>query len=789
MKFNTKDFPLQIEVGFKKLFDQYRNLAKHSNAMISNRAKQMLEFETNYPELSNGLRNPEELNKYHDQIEVITQDLFSPVLQTNEIKFATLPFQEYILRPTERYQNIIKEAPKNFKLQLMDFDDDRFYIFGCSMILSAFYGYKVDFRRPFYYKIPGANGIDRSYRVNYNADFMSIEKTDKAIGITKEDVSVLLENFDNINIWKEKFPAESWLFKGFVIANLIDVTMDVAISEFKALLIQQTNKDRMLTNELGRIFQNIFNLPKLQVGFTEFNEEEDIFELVFEKQFKSYILNDEKKQKSIEALCPASYNCLFEKNENYCVTHVSKYANMYPDNVVYKKLKSQGIESAIFASILDKGKVIGVLELVSQYPERLNTVNATKLQDIMPFLEESVIRAKAEKENEIELVIQEECTSIHNSVHWKFKREAKRYLAAMANDVASYFREIVFDDVHPLYGQMDIKGSSVARNKATVMDLKMQLKSIQKIINEVHSIEKLPIYEQIDFRIEDYLKDLTQELQVDSERIVLSFLQAEIVPLFNHLSKKNTTLQKLIDAYYVEVDKATGLIYKHRKDYDETVMFINKRMASLLDKKQLDAQAMYPHYYERYKTDGVEHSMYIGESITKRKSFHKVYLYNLRLWQLQAMWEMENTYYKIKKQLAVELDVASMILVFNGSLSLRFRMDEKRFDVDGTYNARYEVVKKRVDKSLVKGTEERVTQAGKITIIYSQEEDEQEYKKYIGFLQAKKQLGNDVEVVDIEDLQGVTGLKALRVSVLYASNKKGDKEYYTYDDLMEHIKS
>jgi hypothetical protein len=26
-------------------------------------------------------------------------------------------------------------------------------------------------------------------------------------------------------------------------------------------------------------------------------------------------------------------------------------------------------------------------------------------------------------------------------------------------------------------------------------------------------------------------------------------------------------------------------------------------------------------------------------------------------------------------------------------------MDEKRFDVDGTYNARYEVVKKRIDKA------------------------------------------------------------------------------------------
>ena len=184
---------------------------------------------------------------------------------------------------------------------------------------------------------------------------------------------------------------------------------------------------------------------------------------------------------------------------------------------------------------------------------------------------------------------------------------------------------------------------------------------------------------------------------------------------------------------------------------------------------------------------GVEHNLYIGESITKSDSFNKIYLYNLRLWQLQVMCEMENNFYSLKDTLPVSLNVASMILVFNNPLSLRFRMDEKRFDVDGTYNARYEVVKKRVDKSYVKGTDDRVTQPGKIAIIYTHRDDEKEYLKYISFLQSKKQLVNDVEVLDIEDLQGVTGLKAIRVSVLYSKKKNTIKEYYTYEDLMKEI--
>jgi hypothetical protein len=344
--------------------------------------------------------------------------------------------------------------------------------------------------------------------------------------------------------------------------------------------------------------------------------------------------------------------------------------------------------------------------------------------------------------------------------------------------------------VYPLFGQIDIKGSSLARNDATQHDLILQLRHVQKIIKKIWKLESLPIYEQLNYRIEKFQEEIKTHFEVDTERRVLSFLKDEIVPLYDHLAKKNEALSELIQEYYEEVDDSKGFIYKHRKEYDDSVTLVNKNMARVLDVKQREAQKMYPHYYERFKTDGVEHNLYIGESITKRDSFNKIYLYNLRLWQLQVMCEMENNFYQLKEHLPVKLDVSSMILVFNTSLSLRFRMDEKRFDVDGTYNARYEVVKKRVDKANIKGTDERITQPGKITIIYSQREDEKEYLKYISFLQHKKLLDSDVEIFELEDLQGVTGLKAIRVNVLYSKRTKdSEKQYYTYEDLMEQIKS
>ncbi|MEM7084642.1 MAG: GAF domain-containing protein [Bacteroidota bacterium] len=781
-------FPLDIEIGFKKLFETYRTKLDSKSEVVKARAKEVLKVADEFPILTEGMTTEKELKAHQAQIDFIMEDLFAEVLEMNEIKMATIPFQELIFKSSQRYKNIIEVAGADYKLSLTDFNEDQLYIMGCSIVLGSYYGYRLDFRRPFYYDIPDARGIMRHYRVLYNGDFMTVEKGPNAIEITKEDVAVLLDNFDNVALWKEKFPPNSWRSNGFVIANMYDATIDVALSNFKANLLQKDTKDKNFITQFEVIVQAVFNLHEIKVGFSIFNEEDNTFERPPAiMDINSYLLKNEQSEACETALCSHSYSHLFELNKSFCISDVEANYKKYPDNIVFRKLHEQKVGSAIITPISSGDVVHGVLEIVSPNAQELNSINANKLEDILPFLADSVERSKEKTENEIELLIQQECTSIHSSVHWKFKREAHRVIKAQLNGEEAAFNEIVFENVYPLFGQIDIKGSSHARNVATKDDLILQLKHVKEIIDRIFKIEPLPIYEQINFRIENFLKDLEEHLQVDSERRVLNFLRNEIVPLYDHLSSKNDKLKALIDKYYELLDKDKGFIYKHRRDYDESVMLINKTMAGILDKKQEGAQAMYPHYYERFKTDGVEHNLYIGESITKDESFNKIYLYNLRLWQLQAMCEMENSFYQLKEKLLMPLDVASMILAFNSSLSLRFRMDEKRFDVDGTYNARYEVVKKRVDKANIKGTNERITQPGKISIVYSQKSDELEYLKYIKFLQSKKQLGNKIEILELQDLQGVTGLKAIRVNVLYNRGEK-DKDYYTYEDLMSAIR-
>jgi len=781
--------PLILKVSFNKLLNQYEDLIKADNDFIATNARRVLKIAEQNPVLRDGFSDLAVFKTYGKEIEGILQDSFSPILTKNEIKTASVPFHNLIFNSSERFKSILKTAGEDFELQIKNMPTDQRYIIACTIILNACYGYNLNFKRPFFYEIPDSEGVMRYYKILYNADFTEIVPKENAPKITIEDYEDLLDNFDNIDLWKEKFPLNSYEFKGFVISNIFDVTDDQSISNVKSTLIgEDRRKDESFMEDFHEIFRSLLGLKDIRVGFSIYNEEEDSFERVYDVGIDSYLLNKNTSLKCSEAICSMSYKALLKDKKFYTVSDVDKFFKLSKGKAPqYKTLKDQGIKSAILAPIANEDGLMGILEIVSDKPKVLNSINANKLVDVMPFIVSAVEQSKNDEANLIDAIIQKECTSIHPSVHWVFEKEAKNFIKDQLNGKEPSFNKIAFENIYPLYGQIDIKGSSDARNWATQQDLSLQLNSIKSIIEEAFQIENLPIYEQYLYQINDFLEALNTHFQVDSEQQIAAFIKQDISPVLEHLLSIKS-LKPQLESYFNSIDDKVDVLYNHRKNYDNTIALINKEMAALLDKKQEEAQAMYPHYFERFKTDGVEHNMYIGESITKEDNFNPIYLYNLRLWQLQVMCEMENAFYLMQSSFPVKLDVASMILVFNQSLSISFRMDEKHFDVDGTYNARYEIVKKRVDKAYIKGTTERVTQKGKISIIYSQKQDEIEYLRYVKFLQSKKYLDDDVEIVELQDLQAVTGLKAIRASVLY-HKEKDDKAFYTYEDLMKEIKA
>jgi hypothetical protein len=783
------ELPLQLNVSFNKVLNLFKKYAdkKYVEHPYHSSAKEMVNLINLHPELNTGFSDYSLLEKYKEEIELLLNPLFPEPLLFNEIKAASIPFSFTSFKFTDRFKSILKNAGEDYQLDVRNFEDDSMYIMACTFILAFIYDYKVDLKRPFYFDIPDkTTGTMKYYRTTFNADFSDITATEHAPKITEKDFKELLNNFDNIALWKEKFPPNSYIFKGFGLISLFDVTSEEMLSSIKANLLEGGQN---LILKLQNNLRDFYSIKDLKLGYSIFdNINTKICETKVNKSNSLLLNNTEEINCSDGYFCNTIIDNVFTKHETFIISDVEQYGLKTNKNLFYKNLSKSDIKSIILIPIkaTDNGD-LALLEIASPRAYDLNSVNINKLKDIIPVFEAAVKRTSEERQNILEATIQENYTSIHNSVKWRFYEAAEKYHAESQTNNNAKLDEIVFPEVYPLFGQSDIKGSSEARNIAIKKDLITQLTLAISVLKDACKAEKLPIYDELMFRVSAYLNDVKKGLNAGDEVSILDFLNREIYPVFNHVKEINSILSDKVNIYMTRLDKDLNVVYEKRKEYEESVTLLNDKLAKFLDNKQKQAQEMFPHYFERYKTDGVEYNMYIGQSITKSKTFDTLYLYNLRLWQLKTTCEMENLAFFERKNMKNDLRVASLVLVHSSAMAIKFRMDEKQFDVDGAYNIRYEIIKKRIDKANIKGTTERLTTPGKIAIVYSQDKDALEYIKYINYLQSKNQLGK-IEFLELENLQGVTGLKALRVEVIYQQNFDENKTI-TFNDLIKEIEA
>src|SRR5690606_35662478 len=270
--------------------------------------------------------------------------------------------------------------------------------------------------------------------------------------------------------------------------------------------------------------------------------------------------------------------------------------------------------------------------------------------------------------------------------------------------------------------------------------------------------------------------------QFMAESQIHHYILTAIHPLFQQLKTKSA-VKKQIANYFELLDTKTQRFCTQRKKYDTAIQTINKNITDTIDKEQIAIQQVYPHYFERFRTDGVEHNLFIGSSVTPRQIFDIIYLYNLRLWQLQVMCKMIMQHHKWQSETKFDLHLTSLILAYNEQISIRFRMDEKRFDVEGNADIRFEVLKKRLAKAMIKDTKERLVQQDVLAVVYLNETEKHHYTDYLLYLKSKNYLIGDIEEVFIEDLQDINDLEALRIKINTDFNPE-DFIIYSYSDFI-----
>jgi hypothetical protein len=720
----------------------------------------------NAPELKQPITDPATLDKHRDLINYLMSAVIAPAQTDKELTAATIPFQLKSFFESHAFQRTLDLAQIDNTATVNIPGNDMAVgktIQACLLILEQFYHVKINFDKPILFTIRNPiNGLDKVYKIEIGRQFFEIAKKRELRDIDPHVIKFLTEKVYDIDLWLQYLRPEDFEFRGFMILRMVDVTEQEMVSSIKYDLLEKnavSHKESFTS--IQHKLRSIFGMPEIRLGLAYFDSANNIILSTDQDRecWKSLSDNDPGNN------CENYHGSVYERSwmEKRYITIEDLEAYPYK-SVVEEALLANGVKNILLAPLIDDGETIGMLELATPNPGQLNPITANKVESVLPMFTSAVKRVKEEMTTEVRAIIQEECTNIHPVVQWRFVEAGMKALEKRRKGEAAVFEEISFKDVYPLFGMADIRNSSVERTAAIQKDLLQNLELAKDVLQKIYISRKLPVLDETLFNLEVQVSRITGGLASGDESSAIEFLKREINPLLLHFDQ-DAEFKKDIQVYYSHLDPIFGVVYRKRKDFENSLGMINTMISAYLNEAEPPAQEMFPHYFEKYQTDGIEYTIYLGSSLTRNKQFNTFYLKNFRLWQLLMTCEIEKRMAQLKPQLTIDLDITQLILVHDQALSIRFRPDEKQFDVDGAYDIRYEIIKKRIDKATVKGTGERLTQPGKIAVIYNQPKVQEEYKRYFEYLAAKNVISQSLEELELDELPGANGLRALRVEV------------------------
>ncbi|MGV3540499.1 MAG: GAF domain-containing protein [Rufibacter sp.] len=761
-------FPFKANLSFKPIIRYWQQQHEGCRSSFMLCAQEINRLLQEAPEILEPITDLDMLQKHECLIDLLMTAVFPPATREIEAIGTVGPQYDTSIYHTELFKQIILtdqnylKRPLNIDEQRMLFNRVRMLYF---LILEKFYGVQVPHDEFLIYTVPDYQlGLYRHYNVEINTQFLDITHTAPLPELDEEAIQYLLDNIRDMDVWMETLPPRLFEINGFYTLHLVDVTEQEVLSSLKNDLLE---RDVMLAadrfEQLQEKVRIYFKRPHLQLGVAAFHKNKSAFVNFGNKINHSFLLQSEPGSSSYVGF-KAIYDSLVKDGNPLVVKDVAK-ADQLPDGVKEEML-GMGIRNIVLALLRYGDEPIGILELGSPNPGDLDNFSVSKMEQFLPLFSVAVNRNSEEIEARVQAVIREKFTAIHPVLEWRFREAALNLLEKMNHATGPVEMEpIVFPDVYPLYAAADVRSSSTERNTAILGDLIEHLQLAEKILKKAAEVHSLPIIDELRYSVSRHLRQLKQGILVQDGLTIFELIRSQAEPMFEFLETTHPELLPYIQAYRSAMDPELGVLYKRRKAFEESLTLINETISDYVEQEELNAQKMFPHYFEKFKTDGVEFNIYVGASLEERQPFDLMFLRNLRLWQLMVMCEITRRTAALKPRLKVPLETTQLILIHSQPLSIRFRQDERKFDVDGAYNIRYEIVKKRVDKAHVRDTEERLTQPGKIAIVYSHAREANEYIEYIEYLQNKGILTDKVENLEVEDLQGVSGLKALRVEV------------------------
>lgn len=762
---NPFAIPYDVQLCLGPLLDKVKPFVDSKDHGLSFLAREVMTRAKLAPELRYPITDMSILAKHKELLDMLMLFLVPPAERDTEMFKISKPFElnPLFVSPAMQKLMMMQEACYSFGSAFENVNARHLVMVGC-FILERVYGVQVALSPTIMLtaKDP-VTSLDRFYKPSMEDGYIQVVVDGEAPKLSRKKIQHLLNNITDTELWLETLPAKKFSFHGIQLARLTEVTEEEALSRLKHRLI---SRDAVLDIERVRELANLtrvhFKNNDLQLGLTAVDYPSNRT-IDHEYRIRFNFLSNEIPKITDDAFRGSVYDQAFRSREAVLINDLTA---LRKTTKLEELLLKHGIKSILVAPLMDQQRhVIGMVELGSPHVYGINAFMEIKFREIRGLFRTAVERSREYIDNRIEAIMREQYTSLHSSVEWRFTEAAFNILERQDAGAPDTPEVIRFKEVYPLYGQADIVGSSRLRNAAIYQDLVDNMRAGRFLLVQALDLVDFPLIQQVIMRIDNQLQTSPDDFDNSHEIQFSEFIHRQLTPLIEELSDQHPELADIADNYFSDLDTDLGLFYRVRHDYEESVQRLNRMLSDFFTGRDQAVQETLPHYFEKYKTDGVEYEIYAGQSLLKYKRFSEVHLRNLRLSQLIDMCEATRLVNQVSEELPMPLRTAQLIFAYTSPLDIKFRMDEKRFDVDGDYNVRYEILKKRIDKATINQGEERLTLANMISIVYLHDRDKDEYMDYLEYLQQAGYVDGEIEDLVLDPLQSVNGLRGLRFRV------------------------
>jgi hypothetical protein len=636
------------------------------------------------------------------------------------------------------------------------------------LILQKLYNFPADLINDVVYPVvdPKTN-LSKFYRIHINSKFVEITADKELPELNPEIIEPCIYDGAGMEVLKDIIPLSMFSFKGFSVITIREITAEHAIETIRAALVNNVKSQKLLYKQVIQSLQTLASNAAIKFGLLPFIKVNG--ELIFDAEecAHSFIIRLSKKYKVPQDVYSSFITAYAGKpGPMFFSTISNKKVEQYPFLKVFQRA---GIKSYAILPVYYNRHLTGIMEVCADQRIIFYEKLLSRLQTAIPLISQLLKDSADILNSKLENIIKTRFTTLQPSVERKFNEAAWQFIKKNKGDAE--LQAVTFKNVYPLYGAIDMRNSTIEHNAAFKKDLATLSDVLTKTIKALAGALPTMYKATLSAQLNSWKRKLKKLEKANEETQLKEFLYARTGPYLLHIKEEHPIAAPIINEYLKAVEEETGKVHFHRNQLELSIKKINRVLTRYFDGQVNKLQKIYPCYFEKFRSDGIEYDVYIGQDMAAKQLFKPVHLKKFRQWQLKSMIEVSILTNALLPKLPVPIPTASLIFVHSGQIDICFRSDERRFDVEGYYNIRYEVIKKRIDKVLVKNSGERLTQPGKIAIVYFNDDEIEVYLSYIKKLQTKGALKKNLEYVTLEELQGVSGLKALRVSINYPKDK------------------